>query len=126
MCGIETVRMGVVLYLFHFRKRSRHVGVTQLIQQLIHVLGRLSHRLIERFLGISIFAEEFRQRQTRVDNLHDDSRVVELTADALTGIGHIQLTTDIAVVQVFHHRNSGRRFEIQQPTFQTFLLSIGA
>ena len=31
-------------------------------------------------------------------------------------------TTDIAVIQILHHRNSGGRFEVQQPSVQTFLL----
>ena len=126
MCRIESMRMSVVLQFLHFLACSRHICVTELIQQFIDVLRRLCHGLIERFLCICLLAEEVCESKTGVDDLDDQAGVVKLTAHTLGSTCHIQLATDVTVVQILHHRDSSGRFEVQEPAFESFLLGIGA
>ena len=105
--------------------RHGHIGVAQLVKQLVHVLLGLGHGLVQRLVGIAIFAEQLGNSQAGVDNVHDVLRVVELTADAARVVRHIQLATDVTVVQVLHHRHVGRRLEVQKPAFAVaFLLGV--
>ena len=124
MRGIETMRMRIILYFLHFSLCGRHIRVAQLIKQLIYILRILRHTFIQCFHRIVLLAEQLSDRQTGIHDLHDQRRVIEFAADTATGTGHIQLTANVAVVQILHHRASGRRLEVQQPSLQTFLLGI--
>ena len=125
MSGIEAMRFSIILYLLHLCQSSRHIGVAQLIEQFIHIFRRLCHSLVERFLRIGLLTEQFSQCQTCIDNLHNDTGVVKLAAYTLRRIGHVELTADITIVKVLHHRNGRRRLEVKQPTIKSFLLCIG-
>ena len=124
MLRIEAVRMSVILQFLYLLLRSRHVRVAQLIEQFIDVLRRLSHGLDQRFLCVGLVAKEVSERQAGVNNLHDNTGVVELAAYTATCGCHVQLATDVTVIQILHHRTCRRRLEVQQPAVETFLLSV--
>ena len=118
--------MSIILQLFDFLMCCRHIGITQLIEQAIYALGSFCHRFVERLLGIVLFAKQFGEGETRIGNLYNNSCVIKLTANTFTGICHIELATDVTVVQILHYRNGSSRFEIKKPAFETFLLRISA
>ena len=89
------------------------------------ILLRFGTGLIERLFGIVTFAEETCNSQTSVDDVSNDMRVIELSADATSVVCHIDFAADVTVGAVLHNRDISGGLEVQHPAFEVALLGIG-
>ena len=86
---IEALLIGKLLQLLHLLACGGHVIVAQLIKQTIHILLVLSHILVQRLVGKAVLFEQLCQRQTRIGDIDDILRIVELATYTTRVIGHV-------------------------------------
>ena len=106
------------LYLLQFLACRLHVGVQQLVQQVVDVGGALCHALLEHEVGIGLVAQQLSALLPQVDYAMHDLLVVLLVGLDADGIlGHVHLAAQLAVVGVGDEGSVAGSVEGEQPSF---------
>ena len=122
---IKTFAFSKLLQLCHLLLCYWHVTFAQLIEEVHHVLLVFSAGLGERFISMASLFKELCQRKASIHNVNDYLCVIKITTDSAAIVCGVNLTAQVAVLAVFHHWQISRWLQVEQPSFQTFLLCIG-
>ena len=111
----------------HLLFSGRLVGINEVVEKLIDILHAARHAVFHHIVGKGVVAQELCLLTPVVDESAADVAVVVLVAMGAERVaGHIQLSSQLAVVGVRHKRRVAGIVECEQPAFfALFLGSVG-
>ena len=102
LLGILFYRLGLSISLWS-------IFLDELLQEIIHILAVLSHRLFERIVGIAGISHQFALLGTQLGNLGYDREGVEIRVGSIGTVDtcHIHLLAQFAVLEIGKDRLLG-------------------
>ena len=106
------------LDLCHLLARRLHIGIEELVEEVIDIICRLSHPLLQHIVGEGLVAQQLCVLAAQVYELLYNRLIAEFaSANAERVLGHIHLAAQLAIVGVGHEGTVGRGVEGEEPTF---------
>ncbi len=101
--------LGIRFYRLGFSISLRSIFLDELLQEIIHILAVLSHRLFERIVGIVVISHQLALLGTQLGNLGYDREGVEIWVGSIGTVDacHIHLLAQFAVLEIGEDRLLG-------------------